>query len=311
MINIISVIIINYKNWSITLNCIESIKKNLKSKYKLIIIDNYSNNGSDQYISEFISKKFNSICEINEDEIDSINSSNFDCYFIKNNSNYGYALANNIGLNLSYKLSVKYSLIINSDVIINNDFISEFIHKIKSESKCAIISPIIRDENKKIDNNCLRKRRQIPLSVFYDHGIFRPFLRLVLKKGYNYFKINFNKKFNKINIPSGSCFFVDINWFKSVNFFDENTFLYEEEHILFEKVLSSDKTVLLSTNNYVIHLGQKSSFINSIERRNIFLKSFKLYMTKYRSYNNLFAEMLIKYIVWSEYIIRIFKRKKI
>ncbi len=308
MKNSLSIIILNYKNWGVTINCLKSIKKNILHPTKIILIDNGSKNESVLKLSNFLNENYKRFIEIDNKHLSSILNKKFDVLFIKLSTNIGYACGNNIGLKISEKLKLKYSLVLNSDILIKEDFLPVFIEKIQNDYKCSIITPIIENENGKVDLNCLRKRRSIPKTIFWNHGLFRPLFRFFLSNKYFFHEIDANNRFCKISVPSGSCLFIDLSWFKSVKYFDENTFLYEEEHILYEKVIKSKKHVLLCTSSYVKHLGGKSSSENSInEKRNIFFDSLNIYLTKYRKINKFYSSLIILYIKYSEKFISILK----
>ena len=304
----ISIIILNYKNWRVTINCLNSIKKNIRYPIKIILIDNGSKNESVKKLSYFLNENYKRFIEVDKKHTDTVLDKNFDALLIKLSNNRGYAGGNNVGLRISEKLNLKYSLILNSDILIKDDFLPIFFEQMQNDSNCSIITPIIENEKRKIDLNCLRKRRSIPITIFWNHGLFRPLFRLFLSNKYFFHEIDTNNRFCKISVPSGSCLFIDLSWFKSVKYFDENTFLYEEEHILYEKVIKSKKHVLLCTSSYVKHLGGKSSSDNSISvTRNIFFDSLNIYLTKYRKIDKFYSNLIILYIKYSEKFIRIIK----
>lgn len=308
MKNSISIIILNYKNWRVTINCLKSIKKNILHPIKIILIDNGSKNESVLKLSHFLNENYKRFIEIDNKHTNSILNKKFDILFIKLSTNLGYACGNNIGLKISEKLKLKYSLVLNSDILIKDDFLPLFVKQIQNDSNCSIITPIIENENGKVDLNCLRKRRFIPISIFWKHGLFRPVFRLFFSYKFFFHEIDSEKRFNKISVPSGSCLFIDLSWFKSVKYFDENTFLYEEEHILYEKVLRSKKHVLLYTSSKVKHIGGKSSSHNTMnETRNIFFDSLNIYLTNYRKIDKFYSNLIILYIKYSEKFIRIIK----
>ena len=115
-------------------------------------------------------------------------------------------------------------------------------------------------------------------------------------------------EFNEISVPSGSCFFVDLSWFSGVNFFDSKTFLYEEEHILYEKILKTKNKVYLSTSSNVIHLGGKSTNSIGVEFiKSHYLDSLKIYLIDYRYKSSYYTSLIINYIKVSEKLINLFK----
>ena len=94
----IAIIIINWKKYELTRNCINSVEKSSYKNFKIILIDNESqNNFSD---------------EINKSD---------KIHIIKNKNNEGFARATNQGIKYSLKHGFDYVLLLNNDAVIKND----------------------------------------------------------------------------------------------------------------------------------------------------------------------------------------------
>ncbi len=129
----VSIIIVNYKTYELTSNCIDSIIKSNTKKlnYEIIVVDNASNDGSIQEIA----KQFPEI------------------QTIKNTENLGFSKANNIGIKVA---KGDYVLLLNSDTIVElntikgaYDFIKD--HKYIGALGCKILLP-----SGKLDLACKR-----------------------------------------------------------------------------------------------------------------------------------------------------------
>ena len=97
----VSVIIVNYNTLELTKQCVESLKAKTKGiQYEIIIVDNASNDGSQEYFR-------------NDESI----------IYIYNKENLGFGRANNIGYRHS---SGKYIFLLNSDTILENNAIKIF-----------------------------------------------------------------------------------------------------------------------------------------------------------------------------------------
>lgn len=140
-------IILHYKNFKDTLECINSIKSKLLTKdYKIIIVDNGS--------LDETTKKLRELEEI-EKEIDII--------FL--DENMGFAKGNNIGCKYAIdKYSPEILIVINNDtLIIQNDFLDK-IEKKYLETKFDILGPYIEGKDKKPQNpylNVIYGRKEI------------------------------------------------------------------------------------------------------------------------------------------------------
>ena len=101
---------------------------------------------------------------------------------------------------------------------------------------------------------------------------------------------------------------VDLEWFRENGYFDTDTFLYEEEHILYEKVRTDNKLVLISNKHQLIHIGGESiDVLTKSKVSDYYLKSLYIYLVKYRNIPCLLASIIIYYIKLSDRILRLFK----
>ncbi|MEY4860818.1 MAG: hypothetical protein RL059_517 [Bacteroidota bacterium] len=106
----LSIIIVNYKTPSITVDCIESIyKQNSTLNFEIIVVDNDSQDNSETFVTE----KFSEVIWIN------------------NHSNEGFGRANNIGIK---KSKGEFILLLNSDTIIIDNAIQTALSRLKSDT---------------------------------------------------------------------------------------------------------------------------------------------------------------------------------
>ncbi|MFO7810391.1 MAG: glycosyltransferase family 2 protein, partial [Candidatus Delongbacteria bacterium] len=118
----LSVIIVNYNVKYFLENTIRSVKESVKDlSYEIIVIDNASKDGSKEYICSKCS----------------------DITYIYNESNRGFARANNQGLKIA---KGKYILILNPDTIVQEMSINRLINYLKEHPEtglatCKIIGP--------------------------------------------------------------------------------------------------------------------------------------------------------------------------
>jgi len=96
----VAIIIVNWKKYDITSTCIESILNSTNSNFKIILVDNESDN-----------KKVKNFKFRNEIEI------------IQNKKNEGFSKANNIGIDYALKNNYDYSILINNDTIVEKNLI--------------------------------------------------------------------------------------------------------------------------------------------------------------------------------------------
>ena len=255
----VSIIILNYNTWEDTLNEVENVHEVLNVPYKdIIVIDNQSTNDSKRYLK------------------------GKDFVFIESDENGGYAKGNNIGLRYSYDNGYKYSLILNNDIIIDDkNLLSKLKDVMLNNQSVAVVNPDIVS----------------PKGYLYNRNSKRPsFLDLTF--GMLLYKrigrhIDLIDNYGYIYRPQGCCMLVDLEKMKKVDYFDEYTFLYNEELILAERLLKKGFKCACRIDTKVIHNHSKT--INSNIRKNVIIKlqqeGFQYYLEQYRCFNNVEIKM--------------------
>lgn len=134
----VSIIILNYKQKELTLNCVKSVLAQGNINFEIILIDNNSKDGS----AEFLEKRFGKNKKIR---------------IIKNKKNRYYAGGNNIGIRKSHG---KYVVILNNDTIAEKNWLIELLRFIEL-SGCEAVSSlekrVIEGDKVAIDIACMRQ----------------------------------------------------------------------------------------------------------------------------------------------------------
>lgn len=258
------VIILNYLTYKLTIDLIEDLNNLNVDLFDILVIDNNSPNESAS-ILERESKRNNFV-------------------FIGNKINNGYAAGNNIGLRYAYTHNYKYSLILNNDVKINDKNIIELlISDLENNKKIGAVGPRIVD----LEGNAIAPYVNRPNIWNMTLGISR------------------DKKVRNSNIYIsryvyrlfGCCLLVNNAVMNQIDYFDERTFLYQEENILAEKMRNIGYKMYYDSEVSIIHM--ESSTINSsgfgknTKKRKILEDSTKIYLKNYRGYNNLYLYLCI------------------
>lgn len=249
-----AVIILNYKTWKNTLEEIENVHEACNISYTdIIIVDNFSNNGSVENL-----KKYNNGFII-----------------ITASKNKGYAYGNNIGLRYAEQMGYSYALIINNDIIINDNILNEMIKVIHSDINIAAVNPDVYSKNGHLYNRDSKR----PNVWDFTFGMY----------AYKFIGRRINKK-NEYAIvyrPQGCCMLLDLGKVKKINYLDEHTFLYSEEIILAERLSRMNYKCACAFNVSVIH-DHSSTVRKNIDLRKINkikVDSFKYYLAQYRNYS--------------------------
>ena len=113
-----SFVIVNWNGSDLINQCLESLTKSNYSNFKVYIVDNGSTDNSIEIINSFKEK-------LNID-------------LIKLDKNYGFAPANNIGINKSMNDESKYIITLNNDIEVQSDTLDKLIKFINSNEDTDI-----------------------------------------------------------------------------------------------------------------------------------------------------------------------------
>lgn len=129
-------VILHYMNSEITIECILSIlKTQINYKYKIFVVDNGSNNNSENQLKEFFKD--------NEDVI-----------IIKSEKNLGFSKGNNLGIKFARKsYEFEFLCVLNNDTLIETKNIYGILKEKTKEKKVHIIGTKVWNVGKKINHN--------------------------------------------------------------------------------------------------------------------------------------------------------------
>ena len=217
----VAIIIINWRKYNLTKNCIDSVLKSSYKNFKIILIDNESQNSFPD--------------EINKSEKIQI---------IKNENNEGFSRANNQGIKYSIKNGFDYVLLLNNDTLIKNDLIDSLIQQSINLNQKIIQPLILNFDGTKIWNAGGK------INNFF--GTFE-----TLKKGKS-FK-NFKSDKNLTEWFTGCCVLIKLEIFNHVGYFDERFFAYYEDVDFSIRLKKMGYSIALMTDSYLQHYESASS----------------------------------------------------
>ncbi|MCB6610935.1 glycosyltransferase family 2 protein [[Clostridium] symbiosum] len=275
------IIILNYNTYDATEECISSIWKHVKAKYKIYLVDN---NSKEECVKK-LEEKYGSDQRI---------------HLILLKKNLGYSGGNNEGIKLAISDGAKNILVINSDVVLLNDIVTLLGEKI--DGNIALSGPKIylpSGEN----GQYLRKN----YSFLYALTDKKPFyyLRKIfcgLDVCYKYKNWGVGLSFR--GMLSGCCFLVDAKKFEKIGYFDDNVFLYGEEYIIGKKLEALNYESYYEPKAKIVHKHGVSTAHTS--------KGFVTYHTYVSLYyvlkkyckTNIISSLIIKHISIINYMIK-------
>lgn len=239
-LRVLGIIILNYNNWKLTVECIKSIQKTTCCNYKIYVVDNLS--------QEKASKA----------ELLFLNSCN-NVKLIYNQCNKGYSAGNNVGIDCALKEGCQDLLITNNDVIFSDGCIDGLKSYLEENANVAIVGPKVylpSGELQEINMGC-----KMTLKGKYLYLLRKTPLKFCAKAFVEKFHAedkDINKPFEVFGV-SGCCFMISSRYTNVLCPFDEGTFLYEEENIISHKVEQINKKVIYDSDVSIIHLGGAST----------------------------------------------------
>lgn len=248
----VSIIVLNWNGKKFLKNCLDSLAKLTYSQVEIIVVDNSSTDGS----QEFVKTNYEKVI------------------LIENKENCGFAKGNNIGFKAS---TGDYILILNNDTIVTPNFLKPLINDFENNPKIACLQPQIR----------LFKDKQVLDGV----GAFLTFTGFLYHFGYlkDRTQAKYNKKM-KIFSAKGACIFLRRKVIERVGLFDEDFFIFFEETDLCFRLWLAGYLVMYEPESVIYHLGGgDTSSSNSYQYERRLYMSFKnmlcCYLKNFGTYN--------------------------
>jgi GT2 family glycosyltransferase len=209
---LVYVLILNWNGYEDTIECLTSIRKSKYSKFRIVVCDNASDDGSVEKIIQWAKTNGIEYDELEREHAETANRDGYsDLVLIQTGANLGFAGGNNVGLR--YILSVNdfdYIWVLNNDTIVDADAITELVDYINQDTQYGIIgSKIVYYHNPKL---------------------------IQAEGGYRYCKwiasiLPFDSTYSESHLDYiyGAAMFLNRRFIEKVGLMDERYFLYCEE----------------------------------------------------------------------------------
>jgi len=263
----LSIVILNYNGKNYLFKCLRSIYQfPPKVNFEIIVVDNNSNDGS----QEMVRKNFT------------------DVKLICNKENLGFTRANNIGIKSSRG---EFILLLNNDTRVLTESIDILLNKIKTNSNIGVVAPALLNED-------FSYQLSYGLHPNFKNEFFQKFFMkihfksILRKKGDNWEK--------EVDWVSGACLLTTKEILKSVNYFDENFFLYFDDSDLCARIRNSGKKIIYFPKAKIIHYLGKSKEVVPLTHLLEYRKS-QLYF--YKKHNPKIEFILLKSYLYIKFFI--------
>ena len=262
-------IILNYNTFQETKDCVLSIESKIDTQnYKIVIVDNLSTDDSADKIEKFIEQKNNMI-------------------LIRNTENLGFAKGNNVGIEYAKRnYKPQFIVVLNSDTeLIQNDLVEKLDNEYRN-SEFALLGPLILTADGRCDNSPhypptvehIQKelRTFIREEKIIKRGLYRPYCGIRFLRNLVRYKIlkkdtplHRNMEFYQYQrqVVLQGCFLVfSEKAFEYIKGFDERTFLYYEEPILYLSLMKHDLITVFDPEIVIYHKEGRST--RSVAKKN-------------------------------------------
>ncbi len=279
----LSIIIVNYKTKDLTEATIDSAIETIHDiDYEIIVVDNNSCDGSYETLTE----------RYNDNSYISI---------IENDTNAGFAKANNLGFKYS---SGDYILLLNSDVVLQENTVNNTLDYIQNHENVGAIGPRVLLPDGTLDKACRRSFPTPSVSFYRFTGLSRIFPK---SKRFNRYNLSYLDKEGVYSIECivGAYILTTRKLYDKFGL-NESYFMYGEDIELCYNIINSGYEIVYYGKNSIIHYKGASGknkrllyeFHNSMD---IF------YKTHYADENNFIVNSLIYLSIWGLYYVKLIR----
>lgn len=222
----VDIILLNYNNANDTIECIKSLENIHYSNYRIIVVDNKSN----------------------EDDIVLLERNIGNHVLLKSDFNGGFSYGNNIGIKKSLDEGIDYFLLLNNDTTVEVDFLKELISLTSKDDLGIGISKIMYYSQ----NNVL----------WYGGGEIEKYTGKIIHTGINETEDFFNAQKN-VTFASGCCMLIPRKVLLDIGFMREEYFLYYEDADYSSRVISAGYKIIYNPKSVIYHKVSASTGNNS------------------------------------------------
>jgi len=267
----VDIIVLNWNGWQATLECLESLFKIDYPNYRIIIIDNASDDGSVERIKQWAEKcvefdrEAKPLVTIEYDRETAEQGGKKDLekmieiltphagfIIIRNEKNFGFSRGNNVGIRYALARGADYILLLNNDTVVTKQFLTELIKFSEESGKFSAASPLPLDYK-----NANPQQWQSPVLRrfnFWGWLIIFTVLNKLLRKTKLYKRWFFQGSLpQQVYSLSGSCILFNSSALKSISLLDENIFLYWEEFVIAEQLARLNLKSYIVPSSIIYH----------------------------------------------------------
>jgi len=190
----VAIIIVNWNGREDTLDCLRSLSHLTYQNYRIILVDNGSNDGS----SAAVEADFSAV------------------KIIRSEVNLRFAGGNNLGLKEVLDSDDAYCLLLNNDTTAEPDFLDLLIDTAEEDPKCGLVAPKILYHHN-------------PRVIWFGGGVIKPQWGYVRHLGLRQPDDGRCNQSGKMSFLTGCCLLIKREVLEKVGLLDEGFYLYSED----------------------------------------------------------------------------------
>lgn len=190
----VAIVLVNWNGHSFTAECLLSLRKVDFPDFKVIVVDNASQNKEGQkLISEFP-----------------------EIVLIENESNLGFAGGNNVGIRKALEEGYSHVMLLNNDTQVEPDFLLQMMHKFYQKPELGVVQPLIM---------FLHDRQKI----WSAGGKWNRFLCRAITRGDRKYQTDYQAKDRELDWATGCCMLISRKSLLDTGLLNESYFTYFED----------------------------------------------------------------------------------
>jgi GT2 family glycosyltransferase len=229
----VSIVIVSFNVADLLNECLRSIKRETSCEYEIFVVDNGSKDNS----------------------VPIVKAQHPDVQVIQNETNLGFARANNRGFRLARG---RYIFMLNPDTLLSNGTIDKLLDFMDNNSDIGVCGPKVLNPDLTIQYTCHHfPSISITLTKYLQLQRFFPRIRLFGRELMTYWKYD---EIKEVDWITGCALLIRQKALEDVGYLDENYFMYSEECDLSYRMKKNNLKTVFFPGSTIIHYGGQSAF---------------------------------------------------
>jgi len=242
----ISIIVLNWKRFEETRDCIsslQSLKVTKDAEVSIIVVDNNSGDGSAEKLRK-------------------LKKSTFPVEVIANTHNYGFAGGNNVGMKYAMNNLADYIMVLNNDTRVHPELLQELLNVFSSKD-VGVASPKIYFEKGYEYHKDRYTKAEHGKVIWYAGGDIDWNNIYGSNRGVDEIDEGQYDEVRELDFATGACFLISRKAVTKAGFFDERYFMYLEDVEYSQRIQKKGLKILFAPKAKLWHKVAQSSAIGS------------------------------------------------